>query len=142
VRLTERTMRWLVAEARSARIATVDTDGRPNVVPIVFVLRGDTLYSSVDAKPKASPRLRRLGNVRERPDAVAVLVDHYEEDWPALWWVRLRGRGRVIEDGPEREDAQALLRAKYPQYTDMPPQGDVLSVDVSEWVGWSWRPLQ
>jgi PPOX class probable F420-dependent enzyme len=125
-----------------ATIATVDPDGRPNLVPIVFVLDGDTLYSSVDAKPKASPRLRRVDNIRADPERVAVLVDHYEEDWPTLWWVRLRGRGRVLESGQERDRAQQLLREKYTQYEDMPPQGEVLAVDVTEWRGWSWRPVE
>jgi PPOX class probable F420-dependent enzyme len=135
-------MRRLVSGARVATIATVDPDGRPNLVPIVFVLDGDTLYSSVDAKPKASPRLRRVDNIRADPERVAVLVDHYEEDWPTLWWVRLRGRGRVLESGQERDRAQQLLREKYTQYEDMPPQGEVLAVDVTEWRGWSWRPVE
>jgi PPOX class probable F420-dependent enzyme len=142
MRLSAPTMRRLVVSARSARVATVDPDGRPNLVPIVFVVEGDTLYSSVDAKPKESPELRRLANVRDRPEGIAVLVDHYEEDWPALWWVRLRGRGRVLTEGPERDRALQLLRQKYPQYRDMPPQGDVLAVDVAEWRGWSWRSLE
>ena len=142
MRLSAPTMRRLVASARSARVATLDPDGRPNLVPIVFVLEGDTLYSSVDAKPKESPELRRLANVRDRPEGIAVLIDHYEEDWPELWWVRLRGRARVLTDGSERDRALELLVQKYPRYRDMPPQGDVLAVDVAEWRGWSWRSLE
>lgn len=135
-------MHRLVDRARVARLATVDPDGRPNPVPVVFVLEGDTVYSSVDAKPKRTPRLRRLENVGRDPLAVALLVDHYEEDWPALWWVRLRGRARVLEDGPERERALRLLAEKYPQYRDMPPQGPVFALDVAEWRGWSWGPVE
>jgi PPOX class probable F420-dependent enzyme len=143
VRLTEPVMRRLVREARSARISTIDPDGRPNLVPVVFVLDGDTLLSSVDDKPKDSPELRRLANVRSRPEGIAVLVDHYDDrDWPALWWVRVRGRGRVVEVGPERDRAQELLRKKYEQYADMPPQGSVLALDVTEWRGWSWGPIE
>jgi PPOX class probable F420-dependent enzyme len=140
--MDQASMRRQVAEARSARVATLDPDGRPNVVPVVFVVDGDTLYSSVDAKPKRSKQLRRLDNVRHRPEGVAVLIDHYDEDWTGVWWVRLRGRGRVITDGPERDRAHDLLLRKYPQYADMPPLGDVLAVDVTEWRGWSWGPLQ
>lgn len=142
MRPTESAMRRLAAGARTARIATIDPDGRPNLVPIVFVVDGDTLYSSVDAKPKTGARLRRLDNIESHPEGVAVLVDHYEEDWPTLWWVRLRGRGRVLDSGPERDRAQDLLRRKYSQYDDMPPQGEVLAVDVTEWRGWSWRPVE
>ena len=76
--------------ARVARLATIDPDGRPHVVPIVFALEGETLYSAVDRKPKRSQTLRRIENARARPD-VTVLVDHYEDDWARLWWIRLRG---------------------------------------------------
>lgn len=125
-----------------ARLSTIDPDGRPNVVPVVFALDADTLYSSVDAKPKRTPQLRRMENILARPDAVTALVDHYEEDWPRLWWVRLRGRGRVLEEGAERERALTLLREKYSQYRDMPSQGQVLALDVVEWRGWSWGPVE
>ena len=63
-----------------ARLATIDPDGHPHLVPIVFVLDGQRLYSGVDAKPKRSRRLRRLENARQRPD-VTVLVDRYDDDW-------------------------------------------------------------
>jgi len=121
--------------ARVARLATIDPDGRPHLVPIVFALEGDTLYSAVDRKPKRSTRLRRIENARARPD-VTILVDHYEEDWGRLWWIRLRGRGRVLDDGEERERALELLREKYPQYWAEPPDGAVLAVDVSEVREW------
>jgi PPOX class probable F420-dependent enzyme len=120
-----------------ARLATTDPDGRPHVVPIVFALENDTLYTAVDRKPKRSRRLRRIENARARPD-VTVLVDHYEEDWQRLWWIRLRGRARVLDEGEERERAVALLTEKYPQYRDEPPDGPVLAVDVveiREWAG-------
>ena len=122
-------------------MATIDPDGRPHVVPLVFALDQDTLYSSVDDKPKTTQRVRRLGNIEANPDRVTVLVDHYEDDWPEVWWVRLRGTGRVLGKGPERERGLRLLAEKYPQYRDMPPQGAVIALDVTEWLGWSWRPL-
>jgi PPOX class probable F420-dependent enzyme len=120
-----------------ARLATTDPDGRLHLVPIVFALENDTLYTAVDRKPKRSRRLRRIENARARPD-VTVLVDHYEEDWQRLWWIRLRGRARVLDEGEERERAVALLTEKYPQYRDEPPDGPVLAVDVveiREWAG-------
>jgi PPOX class probable F420-dependent enzyme len=121
--------------ARVARLATTDADGRPHVVPIVFAIDGDTLYSAVDRKPKRSRRLRRIENARARPD-VTVLVDHYEDDWSGLWWIRLRGTARVLDDGSERERALALLRDKYPQYVVEPPDGPVLAIDVTERREW------
>ena len=122
--------------ARVARLATTDPDGRPHLVPIVFALDGDTLYSAVDRKRKRSSKLRRIENARARPD-VTILVDHYEEDWSGLWWIRLRGRARVLDDGDERERALGLLAEKYPQYRTEPPDGPVLAVDVTEIRDWS-----
>jgi PPOX class probable F420-dependent enzyme len=125
-----------LSAARVARLATIDADGRPHLVPIVFALDGDTLYSAVDHKPKRSQTLRRIENARARPD-VTILVDHYVDDWRQLWWIRLRGRARVLDDGEERERALALLRDKYPQYRDEPPDGPVLAVEVSDVRDWS-----
>ena len=119
-----------------ARLATTDPDGRPHLVPIVFALEGETLYSAVDRKPKRSGRLRRIENARARPD-VTVLVDHYEDDWSRLWWIRLRGRARVLDRGEERDRALALLAEKYAQYRSEPPDGPVLAVDVAEVRTWS-----
>jgi PPOX class probable F420-dependent enzyme len=105
-------------------------------VPIVFAVDGDTLYSAVDRKPKRSTRLRRIENARARPD-VTILVDHYDDDWRQLWWIRLRGRARVLDDGDERARALQLLQEKYPQYRREPPDGPVLAVDISEIRSWS-----
>src|SRR5881396_2148871 len=121
--------------ARLARLATTDPDGRPHLVPIVFALDGDTLYSAVDRKPKRSSKLRRIENARARPD-VTILVDHYDDDWSRLWWIRLRGRARVLDGGDEHDRALALLRDKYPQYREEPPGGPVLAVDVIELRSW------
>jgi PPOX class probable F420-dependent enzyme len=102
----------------------------------VFALVGETLYSAVDAKPKRSRTLRRIENARRRPD-VTVLVDEYDDDWARLWWVRLRGRARVLDDGEEALAALEVLAAKYPQYRSAPPQPPVLAIDVDEWRGWT-----
>jgi PPOX class probable F420-dependent enzyme len=129
-------VRRRVADSRVARLATLDADGRPHLVPIVFALMDETLYSAVDAKRKRSRTLRRIENARERPD-VTVLVDHYEENWNRLWWVRLRGRARVLEEGDEAEHALELLRERYEQYRETPPSLPVLAIDVDEWRGWA-----
>jgi PPOX class probable F420-dependent enzyme len=128
-------MRVRVRDARVARLATVGAEGRPHLVPICFALEGDTIYSAVDEKPKRSKRLKRLENIRRQPE-VSVLVDHYEEDWTQLWWVRLDGTARVLEGGDERENALGLLRAKYEQYRAEPPTGAVIAVRVERWRSW------
>jgi PPOX class probable F420-dependent enzyme len=123
------------ATARVARLATIDAGGRPHLVPIVFAVDADHVYSVVDAKPKRTTALQRLANVRANP-AVAVLVDHYDDaDWNALWWVRADGAARVLS-APDDEAAHALglLAGRYPQQH---PTGDVLAIDVARWSGWS-----
>jgi PPOX class probable F420-dependent enzyme len=128
-------LRQRIADSRVARLATVDADGRPHLVPIVFALAGDTLYSAVDAKPKRSRTLRRIENARRRPEVTA-LIDHYEDDWTRLWWVRLRGRARVLDGGEEAAHALALLAAKYEQYRKAAPGLPVLAIDIIEWRSW------
>jgi PPOX class probable F420-dependent enzyme len=121
--------------ARVARLATTTPAGRPHVVPCCFVLRGNTVYSAVDAKPKTTGALRRLQNVAANPD-VSVLVDHYDEDWSELWWVRADGRARVLGPGRTTERALALLSEKYPQYGAVALTGPVISVRVTTWRHW------
>jgi len=135
--VTAEEARARLAAARVARLATADAGGVPHVVPIVFALAGDTIYSAVDAKPKRSRRLKRLANVAANP-RVAVLADHYDDDWSALWWVRADGSARVLAAGePEAAEALALLTERYEQYREQPPPGPVLAIDVERWSGWA-----
>jgi PPOX class probable F420-dependent enzyme len=132
-------MRERVTDARVGRLATVGVDGRPHLAPLCFVLEDDVLYSAVDEKPKRSKRLRRLDNIRDHP-LVAVIVDHYEEDWTRLWWVRLDGTASVLDAGSEREHALGLLREKYKQYRAEPPAGAVIAIRVERWRSWESSP--
>jgi len=131
-------MRRRVAIARVGTLATTGADGLPHLVPFVFALKGDTLYWAVDSKPKRTPELQRLRNIRRDP-RVGVLIDTYEDDWALLWWVRLRGKARFLT-GDERTRAVNALRGKYPQYREQPLDGDVVAIDVEEWVGWQATP--
>lgn len=119
-----------------ARLATVDAGGRPRVVPCCFALDGDFAYSAVDHKPKRSSRLARLDDIRAHP-AVSLVVDHYEDDWSELWWVRLDGAARVVEEGPDWERGIDLLVAKYPQYRERRPTGPVIVIAVERRRAWS-----
>ncbi len=127
--------RALATDARVARLATIADSGAIDLVPIVFALDDDLLYSAVDHKPKSTPHLGRLHNIRARPE-VTVLIDHYEDAWDRLWWVRLRGPARVVEAGLEHEVAVAALVEKYAQYACRPPVGDAIVVEVRSWRGW------
>jgi PPOX class probable F420-dependent enzyme len=130
-----------------ARLATVDPEGRPHLVPVVFAVRSDGgIVMAVDWKPKSSQRLKRLHNIAVRP-AVCLLVDAYDEDWERLWWVRADGGARTVppdapgqDDRAEYEAAVALLTRKYPQYRDSPPDGPVVVVTVHRFSGWRAGP--
>jgi PPOX class probable F420-dependent enzyme len=130
--MTPEEARERFASARVARLATADAGGVPPIVPLVFALDGETIYSAVDAKPKRTTDLKRLRNVTANP-RVALLADHYAEDWDVIWWARADGTGRVLDSSPA---AVALLRERYAQYRDAPPEGPVLAVDVERWSGW------
>ncbi|RRO13273.1 TIGR03668 family PPOX class F420-dependent oxidoreductase [Saccharopolyspora rhizosphaerae] len=121
--------------ARVARMASADGSGRPHVVPIVFAVSGDELITAVDWKPKSSAKLRRIRNVEENPQ-VSILVDHYDEDWTQLWWVRADGTASVHVSHPLLDE----LIAKYPHYQGEPPGGSLIAVQVQRWSGWATGP--
>jgi PPOX class probable F420-dependent enzyme len=114
------------------------------VVPVCFVLLGNTVYQAIDAKPK-SVSARRLGRVRNalaNPEA-ALLVDQYVEDWRRLWWVQLRGRARLVEQAPEQQRAIRALKRKYVQYrttTLLAPDALVIALDVTKLRHWRASP--
>jgi len=130
--------RQLLAAGRVGHLATVAADGRPNVVACCYAVSaaGTALYSPVDDKPKRTSRLARLAAIEAHPD-VTLLVDHYEDDWERLWWVRARGRARVLADGPERAAAVARLREQYAPYREHALDQAVIAVDVDAVTGWS-----
>jgi PPOX class probable F420-dependent enzyme len=133
--VTQDEARSRFAIAKVARLASVDPQSQPHLVPIVFAVAGQTIYSVVDAKPKRTSELRRLRNVATNP-LVSVLVDHYDDsDWEGLWWVRADGSARVLGlDQPEAAAAVELLARRYPQQR---PAGPVLAIDVERWTGWA-----
>src|SRR5437762_13125069 len=122
-------MRRRVADAMVARLATVGAGGKPHLVPISFAVDGDTIYFAVDAKPKRTTDLQRLRNIDANP-SVSVLVDHYEDDWTRLWWVRIDGTARVLSGGPDIDRAIDLLVRKYDQYRTALPQGPVTAISI------------
>lgn len=133
----EALMRQRATAARVGRLATVTAEGRPHLVPCCFAIDGDLLYSAVDdSKAKSTLDLRRLENIRAHP-AVSLLIDHYVEDWAALWWVRLDGHARLAAPGtPSHDTGRELLAVKYQQYRRQPPPGMVIMVEVHAWRAW------
>lgn len=123
------------AHAPVARLGTVAPDGTPHLVPVVFALRDEVVYTAVDAKPKTTQRLRRLANIERHPQ-VSLLVDHYADDWTQLWWVRIDGIAAIHHDGNALHAGHDLLRAKYAQYQSVPLNGPVIAVAIQRWSSW------
>jgi PPOX class probable F420-dependent enzyme len=140
VKLTETEARNRLAGARVARLATTGADRQPHLVPVTFAVTatndGDRVYIAIDHKPKTTLNLRRLRNIRENP-RVALLADHYEDDWDLLWWARADGHARILETGEERQKPLDVLAAKYSQYRQIRPEGPVIAIDTLRWTGWA-----
>ena len=124
------------AASRVARLATVSATGDPHLVPVVFGVAGGRVLVAIDQKPKSTRDLKRLRNIDDHP-AVCLLADGYDEDWSALWWVRVDGTAVVRHDPAILDEARAALGARYPQHRADPPQGPVIEVAVTRWSGWA-----
>ena len=123
------------AQSPVARLATVTSEGVPHLVPVVFAVDQDLIYTAVDAKPKTTQRLRRLANIEANPQ-VSLIVDHYAEDWTQLWWVRADGVATIHSGDQAMHTGYRLLRAKYPQYQSVSLNGPVIEVAVRRWSSW------
>jgi PPOX class probable F420-dependent enzyme len=111
--------RQFLAASRVGHLATVDHDHAPHLVPVCYAVRDVSLYITVDEKPKRRDiPLKRLRNIQANPQ-VAVTVDRWDEEWTRLAWVMLRGPADILADGNEHDEAQGLLRERYPQYQAM-----------------------
>jgi PPOX class probable F420-dependent enzyme len=129
--------RHFLAQQRVAHLATADQRAVPHVVPVCFAIREHTLYITIDEKPKRSATaLKRLRNIAENP-AVALVADHYDEDWTRLGWVMLHGRAEILTEGTEHGDAQMLLRERYPQLRAMQiTEYPVIAVRIERTSSW------
>jgi len=129
-------MRRRLAEAPVGRLATADGARKPHAVPVCFALSGDVAYFAVDSKPKRTRGLKRLRNIAVNPQ-VSILVDHYDEDWSRLWWVRADGTARIVADPAESSRAIDLLVDRHPQYRQARPEGPVVAISIAHLSGWS-----
>ncbi len=131
----ERELQEQVATAKVGHLATLNADGSAHLVPLCFALGKERIYWAVDHKPKRSRSLRRITNLSRDP-RVTLLVDHYEDDWTLLWWVRVEGLATLLEPGPEEAVAMGLLREKYEQYRARPPEGPAVRIAIHSWFAW------
>ena len=71
------------AQSPVSILATVTPAGAPHVVPVVFAVADDVVYTAVDSKKKSTHRLRRLANIDGNLQ-MSVLVEHYSDDFTQL----------------------------------------------------------
>ncbi|MFC9470452.1 pyridoxamine 5'-phosphate oxidase family protein [Streptomyces coelicoflavus] len=143
MKLGQDEMRSRFERERSVRMGTVDARGGAHLVPVIFVVDGDVLYSPTDRPKNGNPRPKRLRNL-DHDRRVTVLADRYDDDWLKAWWVRLRGTGRVVGESPERTHALGLIDRKYAQFDGaryLRDGGPVLAVDIKDWLGWAFSDL-
>ena len=117
-----------------ARLAFLDGDDRPRVLPVTFAIADDAVWSAIDRKPKRRPEPARVRWLRRQPET-ALVVDRYDDDWSALAWVQLLGRVDVLELDRGRSGLDALT-VKYPQYEAEPPPGPLLRLTVQRALHW------
>jgi PPOX class probable F420-dependent enzyme len=120
--------RDLLERERVARLAFVDDDDHPRVLPVTFCLNEGAIWSAIDRKPKRTAEPARIGYLRRRPEA-ALVVDVYEDDWSRLRWVQVMGTIEVVDASAE-PPALAALAAKYRQYEEQRPPGPLLRLSV------------
>jgi len=123
---------------RVAQLGTVDENGRPHVVPIVFVYADERLYTPIDKKPKsvAPEGLQRVQNILHN-EQVQILIHDYDDDWSRLGYVQLRGRAELLKSGYEHRRALRHLERKYPQYSDLPLAGClIIKVSIERTLIW------
>ena len=121
----------LLAQARVARLALLDEEDLPRVLPVTFAVFDGAVWSAIDQKPKRSAEPARVRRLRRRPEA-ALLVDRYDDDWSRLAWVEVRGEVTVEPLGPALE----ALVAKYPQYASERPPGPLLRLAPRRFACW------
>ncbi len=131
-----------IQRMRVARLATIDSQFKPHLVPVVFVFDGNHFFIPVDEKrKKAKPeKLRRIKNIQGNAN-VALLIDEYSEDWTRLSFVMIQGIASIVKSRPQSDDqlqhVYQKLTTKYPQYQHV-GLGEMYILIVPEKVI-SWR---
>lgn len=137
----------IINTAKVARLATVDLEGKPHLVPVVFVYDNDRdiYFIPIDEKTKRSrpENLKRVRNIKENPN-VAFLIDEYNEDWTKLYFIMIQGKASII-GGKKKLDqnemsllkkAHKLLHSKYSQYQKIGIGEYVILITSQKVIAW------
>jgi PPOX class probable F420-dependent enzyme len=121
--INDKNFKTIIDKARVARLATVDTEFKPHLIPVVFVFDNGRYFIPIDEKTKRSrpEKLKRAKNIQQNPN-VALLIDEYNEDWKKLYFIMIQGKASIVGKELEQnemlllEKAHKLLSDKYVQY--------------------------
>lgn len=122
--LNHTSLKTIINKVRVARLATVDSECKPHLIPVVFVFENGCYFIPIDEKSKRSrpDRLKRVKNIQQNPN-VTILIDEYNEDWRKLYFIMIQGTASIIGDKELEqrellllERAHRLLSDKYLQY--------------------------
>lgn len=115
-------------------LGTVHPARGVDAVPVVFVRDGDRLIVPIDTvKSKSGSRLQRLVNL-EADHRCVLLLEHYEDDWSRLWWVR--AHGRAVEATPT-EANRAALGGGFAAYAAPASVTSVIVLTIEALTGWA-----
>jgi PPOX class probable F420-dependent enzyme len=95
--------RFLSAGTRTMKVATVRADGRPHVVPVWFVLDGDTVVFTTGEDTRKGRDLRR-------DPRVALCVD---DETPPFAFVLMEGTAELIRNAPDLLDWTTRIAHRY-----------------------------
>jgi len=124
----------MLEDERVARLAFLDLDDRPRVLPVTFAVADGAIWSAIDEKPKRTAEPARVHWLRRRPEA-ALCIDVYDDDWERLAWVQLLGRVDVLDLDAGGAGLKALT-AKYAPYRERRPPGPLLRLEVERALSW------
>ncbi len=116
----------LMAEHNVMTLATVRPDGWPQATTVAYANDGLTLYFA------CGPDSQKVANIHQC-DKVSATIDRDNPDWNAIRGLSLGGSAEVLGDEEQVARAGRLLRAKFPEWAQMPEEeaGEIAFVKVT-----------
>lgn len=105
-------VKTIIDKARVARLATIDSECKPHLIPVVFVFDNYSYFIPIDEKTKRSrpEKLKRAKNIQQNSN-VTLLIDDYNENWRKLYFIMIQGKASII-GGKQLEQNELLLLEK------------------------------
>lgn len=116
-------------------LGTVHEARGVDLVPVVFAVVDHQIVVPIDTvKPKSTIQLQRIANVEADPRC-SLLVDHDDDDWSRLWWVRVHADATVVT--APTDGHRVALAERFPQYEPAASVAAVLVLAPDAISGWA-----